>query len=142
GAWTTAGWRPGATIWSSRARSRRPGWRCAPSTTPRACASAADPAAGAGQGRGAFLHVRPAGDRSQTFHPGVFCLSHNPATNPASQVTGVQMLEVRGVTRMFGARAAVDDMTFSVDRPAFIGIIGRSGAGKSTFLRMMNRLLD
>jgi len=52
------------------------------------------------------------------------------------------MLEVRGVTRMFGARAAVDDMTFSVDRPAFIGIIGRSGAGKSTFLRMMNRLLD
>ena len=52
------------------------------------------------------------------------------------------MLEVRGVTRMFGTRAAVDDMTFSVDRPAFIGIIGRSGAGKSTFLRMMNRLLD
>ncbi|MBC9246887.1 phosphonate ABC transporter ATP-binding protein [Paracoccus sp. 11-3] len=52
------------------------------------------------------------------------------------------MLEVQGVTRMFGQKAAVDNVSFSVDRPAFIGIIGRSGAGKSTFLRLMNRLTD
>lgn len=52
------------------------------------------------------------------------------------------MLEVRAVTRMFGSKAAVDCVSFSIDRPAFVGIIGRSGAGKSTFLRMMNRLID
>ena len=52
------------------------------------------------------------------------------------------MLQVKSVTRMFGAKAAVDDISFSVDGPAFVGIIGRSGAGKSTFLRMMNRLTD
>ncbi|MDR0808766.1 MAG: phosphonate ABC transporter ATP-binding protein [Gemmobacter sp.] len=52
------------------------------------------------------------------------------------------MLDVRGVTRMFGQKAAVDNISFQIDRPAFVGIIGRSGAGKSTFLRMMNRLLD
>ncbi len=52
------------------------------------------------------------------------------------------MLEVRSVTRMFGKKAAVDSATFTIDGPAFVGIIGRSGAGKSTFLRMMNRLLD
>ena len=52
------------------------------------------------------------------------------------------MLEVRGVTRMFGQKAAVDNVSFSVDRAAFVGIIGRSGAGKSTFLRLMNRLVD
>jgi phosphonate transport system ATP-binding protein len=52
------------------------------------------------------------------------------------------MLEVRCVTRMFGAKAAVDNVSFSVDRPVFIGVIGRSGAGKSTFLRLMNRLID
>ncbi|TWI37154.1 phosphonate ABC transporter ATP-binding protein [Paracoccus sulfuroxidans] len=52
------------------------------------------------------------------------------------------MLEVRNVTRVFGSRAAVDDISFTIDRPAFVGIIGRSGAGKSTFLRMMNRLTD
>ena len=52
------------------------------------------------------------------------------------------MLEVRSVTRMFGAKAAVDNVTFTVDGPSFVGIIGRSGAGKSTFLRLMNRLID
>jgi phosphonate transport system ATP-binding protein len=52
------------------------------------------------------------------------------------------VLEVRDVTRMFGQKAAVDRVSFALDRPAFVGIIGRSGAGKSTFLRMMNRLTD
>jgi phosphonate transport system ATP-binding protein len=52
------------------------------------------------------------------------------------------MLQVNAVTRMFGPKAAVDRVSFTIDRPAFVGIIGRSGAGKSTFLRMMNRLLD
>lgn len=43
---------------------------------------------------------------------------------------------------MFGRKAAVDNASFVIDRAAFIGIIGRSGAGKSTVLRMMNRLTD
>ncbi len=43
---------------------------------------------------------------------------------------------------MFGRKAAVDNASFRVDGSAFIGIIGRSGAGKSTVLRMMNRLTD
>jgi phosphonate transport system ATP-binding protein len=50
------------------------------------------------------------------------------------------MLDVRKVTCRFGQKAAVDAISFAVDGPAFVGIIGRSGAGKSTFLRMMNRL--
>jgi phosphonate transport system ATP-binding protein len=52
------------------------------------------------------------------------------------------MLQVKNVTRMFGTKAAVDNINFEIDGPAFVGIIGRSGAGKSTFLRMMNRLTD
>ncbi len=52
------------------------------------------------------------------------------------------VLQVRNVTRLFGTKAAVNDISFTVEKPAFIGIIGRSGAGKSTFLRMMNRLTD
>ena len=50
------------------------------------------------------------------------------------------MLDVRQVTKIFGRKAAVDQVSFRVDGPAFVGIIGRSGAGKSTFLRMMNGL--
>ena len=52
------------------------------------------------------------------------------------------MLEVKDVTRIYGNRAAVDRISFRVDRPAFVGIIGRSGAGKSTLLRVLNRLTD
>ncbi len=52
------------------------------------------------------------------------------------------MLHVNAVTRLFGQKAAVDRASFTVEGSAFVGIIGRSGAGKSTFLRMMNRLTD
>ncbi len=52
------------------------------------------------------------------------------------------MLEFRNVTRRFGEKAAVSDVTLSVAPGSFVGVIGRSGAGKSTLLRMANRLLD
>ncbi|WP_172331971.1 phosphonate ABC transporter ATP-binding protein [Mangrovicoccus sp. HB161399] len=52
------------------------------------------------------------------------------------------MLQVENLTRRFGSRTAVDRASFAVEKPAMIGIIGRSGAGKSTMLRMLNRLTD
>ncbi|WP_439103805.1 phosphonate ABC transporter ATP-binding protein [Celeribacter marinus] len=52
------------------------------------------------------------------------------------------MLVVDKLTKSFGTNVAVDKATFRVDEPKMIGIIGRSGAGKSTFLRMINRLTD
>jgi phosphonate transport system ATP-binding protein len=50
------------------------------------------------------------------------------------------MLVVEGLTCRFGAKAAVDNASFSVAPGGFIGVIGRSGAGKSTLLRTINRL--
>src|SRR3954447_2389254 len=52
------------------------------------------------------------------------------------------MLVVEALTCRFGAKAAVDNASFSVAPGAFIGVIGRSGAGKSTLLRMINRLAE
>ncbi len=52
------------------------------------------------------------------------------------------LLQFQSVTKTFGQKTAVDKVTFQIERPAMIGIIGRSGAGKSTFLRMLNRLTD
>ncbi|MFO1146783.1 MAG: phosphonate ABC transporter ATP-binding protein [Alsobacter sp.] len=52
------------------------------------------------------------------------------------------MLVVEGLTRRFGGKSAVDNLNLSLEQGSFVGIIGRSGAGKSTFLRMVNRLVD
>jgi phosphonate transport system ATP-binding protein len=50
------------------------------------------------------------------------------------------MLVVEGLTCRFGAKAAIDNASFSVAPGSFVGVIGRSGAGKSTLLRSINRL--
>jgi len=50
------------------------------------------------------------------------------------------MLVVEGLTCRFGAKAAIDNASFSISPGSFVGVIGRSGAGKSTLLRSINRL--
>jgi phosphonate transport system ATP-binding protein len=50
------------------------------------------------------------------------------------------MLQIEGLTRRYGSKAAVDSVSLEIDAGKFIGVIGRSGAGKSTLLRMINRL--
>ena len=52
------------------------------------------------------------------------------------------MLVLDGVTKAFGAAVAVSSLSLSIPRGQFVGVIGRSGAGKSTTLRMINRLTD
>ncbi|MDB5564005.1 MAG: Phosphonate transporter PhnC, ATP-binding [Tardiphaga sp.] len=52
------------------------------------------------------------------------------------------MLVVEGLTCRFGAKTAVDNASFAIQPGAFVGVIGRSGAGKSTMLRMINRLAE
>ncbi len=52
------------------------------------------------------------------------------------------MLVIEGVSRRFGSKTAVDDVSFQIEPGSFVGIIGRSGAGKSTLLRLINRLIE
>ncbi len=52
------------------------------------------------------------------------------------------MLKITGVTRRFGSKTAVDNVSLTFEPRQMVGIIGRSGAGKSTLLRMVNRLTD
>jgi ABC-2 type transport system ATP-binding protein len=47
------------------------------------------------------------------------------------------MIEARGLTKRFGDKLAVDDLTFTV-RPGMVtGFLGPNGAGKSTTMRMI-----
>jgi phosphonate transport system ATP-binding protein len=55
---------------------------------------------------------------------------------------GGEVLQITNLTKAFGDKRAVDNVTISVERPCMFGIIGASGAGKSTLLRMVNRLAD
>ncbi|GGH15990.1 phosphonates import ATP-binding protein PhnC [Alsobacter metallidurans] len=52
------------------------------------------------------------------------------------------MLVIEGLTRRFGGKVAVSDVSLTVESGGFVGVIGRSGAGKSTLLRMINRLQE
>lgn len=45
------------------------------------------------------------------------------------------VLEVEGITVSFAGRTVLDDVTFSVQRGEFTGLIGSNGTGKTTLLR-------
>jgi ABC-2 type transport system ATP-binding protein len=51
-------------------------------------------------------------------------------------------LELDSLTKRFGDKLAVDGVTFSLDAGAFLGLLGRNGAGKSTTLKMVTGLLQ
>ncbi|MBQ1272352.1 MAG: ATP-binding cassette domain-containing protein [Clostridia bacterium] len=51
------------------------------------------------------------------------------------------MIEVTGLTKRYGKKAAVDNLTFTVRRGEVIGFLGPNGAGKSTTMNMLTGYL-
>ncbi len=47
------------------------------------------------------------------------------------------MIKVENLVKTFGAKRAVDDISFSVERGEVLGFIGPNGAGKSTTMRII-----
>lgn len=52
------------------------------------------------------------------------------------------MIEFRGVSKYYQGRAAVNQLTLSCPQGAFTVLVGTSGSGKSTTLKMINRLVE
>lgn len=52
------------------------------------------------------------------------------------------MLKVNQLTKRYGGKAVVDDVTFTLPKNAVISLIGPNGAGKSTVLNMISRLIE
>ena len=52
------------------------------------------------------------------------------------------MIELAGVSKRYGATAAVRGVTLEVARGELLAILGESGSGKTTLLKMVNRLID
>jgi ABC-2 type transport system ATP-binding protein len=47
------------------------------------------------------------------------------------------MITLRNVTKTYGSLAAVNDVSFSVEKGEFFGLLGPNGAGKTTIVRML-----
>jgi sulfate-transporting ATPase len=57
---------------------------------------------------------------------------------PVADRLGHEVLEFVNVTKSYGDRVLIDDLSFKVPAGAIVGIIGPNGAGKSTLFRMIS----
>ncbi|MEW5891843.1 MAG: energy-dependent translational throttle protein EttA [Pseudomonadota bacterium] len=56
---------------------------------------------------------------------------------PPGERLGDKVIEFKGVSKGFGDRLLIDNLSFQVPPGAIVGIIGPNGAGKSTLFRMI-----
>jgi ABC-2 type transport system ATP-binding protein len=58
-----------------------------------------------------------------------------------AQAPNSAAIEVKGISKRFGAVLAVDNVSFDVYRGEIFGLLGPNGAGKSTLIRMLTTLV-
>jgi ATP-binding cassette ChvD family protein len=57
---------------------------------------------------------------------------------PAGPRLGDTVIEVKGLSKGFGDRLLIEDLTFSLPPAGIVGIIGPNGAGKTTLFNMLS----
>ncbi len=57
---------------------------------------------------------------------------------PPGPRLGDKVVEVEGLSKSYGDRQLIDNLSFSIPKGAIVGIIGPNGAGKSTLFRMLS----
>jgi len=51
------------------------------------------------------------------------------------------MIEIKNVTKKIGNKVILDDITFSIEKGTLVVLIGSSGCGKTTTLKLINKLI-
>jgi ABC-2 type transport system ATP-binding protein len=54
--------------------------------------------------------------------------------------TGCPMIEIKGISKVYGDIRAVDDMTLAVEKGEVFGLLGPNGAGKTTAIKVLTTL--
>ncbi|MFQ1047829.1 energy-dependent translational throttle protein EttA [Avibacterium paragallinarum] len=57
---------------------------------------------------------------------------------PPGPRLGDKVIEVANLSKSYGDRTLIDNLSFSIPKGAIVGIIGANGAGKSTLFRMLS----
>jgi ATP-binding cassette ChvD family protein len=58
-------------------------------------------------------------------------------TIPVAERLGQNVVDFEGLTKGFGDRVLIDDLTFKLPPGGIVGVIGANGAGKTTLFRMI-----
>ena len=58
------------------------------------------------------------------------------------KIRGKSMLELKNISKEFGNKKAVNNLSFKVEKGKILGIVGRNGAGKSTTFRMILNIIE
>ncbi len=56
---------------------------------------------------------------------------------PPGERLGQEVIEFKNVTKSFGDRVLIEDLSFKIPPGAIVGVIGPNGAGKSTMMKMI-----
>ncbi len=57
---------------------------------------------------------------------------------PVAERLGNEVIEFKNVTKSYGDRVLIDNLSFRVPPGAIVGVIGPNGAGKSTLFKLIN----